>query len=572
MPEGSLQRLPGPSHPRPGPDVLDRLFHTWQSRFTGGAAPTSLPTAWADWAIHAANRPFHMGEQMRAAFGQWQHLGRILMGAEPPVAPLPNDHRFADPAWGQAPYAALVQAVLLGEAWWQQLIAAPEGVARHNRALLAFQVQQWLDLLSPSNLPWVNPEILAATRESAGANLRAGLANFLRELSGEATTQPFRLGEDLATAPGRVVFRNDLFELIQYAPTTPTVSAEPVLIVPAWIMKYYILDLSPENSLVRWLVAQGRTVFMISWRNPDESMREVSLDDYRSKGVMAALDRVSAICGGAPVHLTGYCLGGTLAAITAATCAAAGDTRLASLTLFAAQTDFSEAGELQLFISEDQLAFLGDVMRTQGYLSARQMSSAFQMLRPNDLIWSRLIRDYFLGEAPARFDLMAWNADGTRLPARMQAEYLRQFYLQNDLAEGRFQAEGRTLALDDIHLPVFLVSTESDHIAPWHSVYKLHFLNDGAITFILTSGGHNAGIVSEPGHPHRHFRIATRPAGGQTPGPEEWQAAHPPQDGSWWPEWTAFLTAHSTSAAVAPPALGTPDLGAAPGRYVLEKG
>ncbi|GAB0118058.1 PHA/PHB synthase family protein [Acidisoma sp. 7E03] len=570
MPDGFLPRPPMAPASHADHDPLDRLLHAWQRHFTGGAAPTSLPTAWADWAIHAASHPFRMAERRRAGFDQWLRLIRILIGAEPPVSPPPNDHRFAHPAWGEAPYAALVQAVLLNEAWWQQLIAAPPGVAQHNRALLAFQVQQWLDMISPSNLPWLNPEILSATWSSQGANLRAGFVNFLREQSGADTGPDFRLGRDLAATPGRVILRNDLFELIQYAPTTPTVSAEPVLIVPAWIMKYYILDLSPENSLVRWLVAQGRTVFMMSWRNPDARMRDVAFDDYRAEGVMAALNRVSEICGGQKIHLAGYCLGGTLAAITAAACAVTGDARFASLTLFAAQTDFSEAGELQLFISEDQLAFLDDVMQTEGYLSSRQMSSAFQMLRPNELIWSRLIRDYYLGEAPARFDLMAWNADGTHLPARMHAEYLRSLYLQNDLSEGRFKVAGRTIALEDIRLPLFVVGTENDHIAPWRSVYKLHFLNDGAITFVLTSGGHNAGIVSEPGHPNRHFRVATRPAGGHTLGPEDWQAAQAPREGSWWLEWNAFLAAHS-GADVSPPALAKPDLGAAPGRYVFEK-
>ncbi|HTI00345.1 MAG TPA: alpha/beta fold hydrolase [Acidisoma sp.] len=568
-----MQRSADRARPSPEPEVLDRLLHAWQSRFTGGAAPASLPLAWMDWAIHAANHPFRMAEQRHKAVDQWLRLGRILTGLETPVAPRPGDHRFAHPAWAATPYAQLVQAVLLGEEWWQGLIAAPGGVANHNRRLLAFELQQWLDLLSPSNFPWTNPEILAATRARHGENLLEGLANFLREQSGkqDADAQPFRLGQDLAATPGRVVFRNDLMELIQYAPTTSTVAAEPVLIVPAWIMKYYILDLSPQNSLVRWLVDQGRTVFMISWRNPDAAMRDISLDDYRTAGVMAALDVVCAICGGQKTHLAGYCLGGTLATIAAAHCAATGDGRLTSLTLFAAQTDFSEAGELQLFISEDQLDFLDDVMKTQGYLSSRQMSSAFRMLRPNDLIWSRMIRDYFLGEAPASFDLMAWNADGTRLPARMHAEYLRRLYLQNDLAAGHFTAGGQTLALDDIRLPIFVVSTETDHIAPWRSVYKLHLLNDGAITFVLTSGGHNAGIVSEPGHPHRHFRIATRAEGGHTLGPDEWQAAHAPQEGSWWPQWNAFLGTYS-GPPVAPPSMGSPDLGPAPGSYVLEEG
>ncbi len=556
---------------------LDRQLHALQSRFTSGLAPASLPMAAMDWLFHAANRPSEMTEQWRAAAAQWRRLGRILSHAEKPATPRPGDHRFADPAWQESPYAELVQAVLLGEEWWQGLVAAPGGVAEHNRRLLSFTVQQWLDMLSPSNFPASNPEILATTRDRMGANLFEGFANFLREQSGKPDGQAktFRLGQDLATAPGKVVFRNALIELIQYAPTTPTVSPEPVLIVPAWIMKYYILDLSPQNSLVRFLVGQGRTVFMISWRNPGAEMRDMSLEDYREQGVMAAIDTVSAILLEQKIHLTGYCLGGTLATIAAAHCAAAGDRRLASLSLFAAQTDFSEAGELQLFISEDQLDFLEDIMEAQGYLSSRQMSSAFQMLRPNDLLWSRIIRDYYLGESPASFDLMAWNADGTRMPAKMHGEYLRRLYLHNDLAEGRFTAGGHTLALDNIHLPIFLVGTEQDHIAPWHSVYKLHFLNGGAITFVLTAGGHNAGIVSEPGHPHRHFRIRTRAAGGQTLGPDEWQAATAPRDGSWWPEWAAWLGAQSGTASAPPPGMGlraVPLLGDAPGAYVLEEG
>lgn len=555
---------------------MDRRLHALESRYTGGLAPASLPIAAMDWAFQAANRPFAMAEQWRTAFDQWRRLGRILSHTGEPVAPRPDDHRFAAAAWAQSPFAELVQAVLLGEEWWQGLIMAPGGVAAHNRRVLSFTMRQWLDMLSPSNFPWSNPEILATTRDRRGLNLLEGYANYLRDLAGKAGEESSRLrpGQDLATTPGKVVFRNDLIELIQYAPSTPEVAPEPVLIVPAWIMKYYILDLSPHNSLVGYLVSQGHTVFMISWRNPGPEMRDASLEDYRRSGVMAAMDAVSAICAGQKIHLTGYCLGGTLATVAAAQATAAGDDRLASLSLFAAQTDFSEAGELQLFISEDQIDFLEDVMETQGYLSSRQMSGAFQMLRPNDLIWSRLIRAYFLGERPAHFDLMAWNADGTRMPARMHSDYLRKLYLGNDLAEGRFVAGGRTLALDDIHLPIFLVGTEQDHIAPWRSVYKLHFLNDGAITFVLTAGGHNAGIVSEPGHPHRHYRIDTRADGGRTLGAEEWQAAHGPRDGSWWPEWARWLRRYS-GAPVPPPPMGlpgVPTLGPAPGRYVLEKG
>jgi len=337
-------------------------------------------------------------------------------------------------------------------------------------------------------------------------------------------------------------------------------------------MKYYILDLSPGNSLVRWLVGQGRTVFMISWVNPGPKLHDTSLDEYRSEGVMAAIDAVESICGNPKIHGVGYCLGGTLLSITAATMARDADHRLASLTLFAAQTDFSEAGELQLFITEDQLNFLNDIMQTQGYLSTAQMGGAFQMLQSNDLIWSHAIRHYLLGERDTPFDLMAWDADGTRLPARMHIEYLRRLYLHNDLAEGRFEVGGLPLAMDDIKLPIFLVSTEQDHIAPWLSVFKLQLLNDGEISFVLTSGGHNAGIVSEPGHKNRHFRIHTRDAGARTRGPDEWERDTQPQDGSWWPEWESFLKHHSTKM-VAPPTVGDvqyPALCDAPGTYVRE--
>jgi polyhydroxyalkanoate synthase len=323
--------------------------------------------------------------------------------------------------------------------------------------------------------------------------------------------------------------------------------------------------------LIGWLVAQGRTVFCISWRNPGADMRDTSLDDYRTQGVMAAMDTVQAICGAAKIHATGYCLGGTLLAIAAAAMARDGDARLGSLSLFAAQTDFTEAGALQLFITEDQLSFLNDIMQTQGYLDSAQMGGAFEMLQSNDLLWSRAIRNYLLGERDAPFDLMAWDADGTRLPARMHIEYLRRLFLDNDLAEGRFEVAGRPLVLSDIQLPIFLVGTENDHIAPWHSVFKLHFLNESAITFVLTSGGHNAGIVSEPGHAHRHFRIDTRKAGAHTRGPEEWQRETPPKEGSWWVEWNAWLGAHSGQQ-IAPPPMGgrIPALGNAPGTYVLE--
>jgi polyhydroxyalkanoate synthase len=580
-PKGTLVMLDAPAPvPSPGPLTpadLDRRLHVWQSRFTGGTSPTTVGLAVLDWAVHAANSPFQTAALGRTAITQWLRLGSALLGGEQAIAPGPGDRRFANPAWSRRPYDLLTQAVLLGEEWCDGAVRAAPGVGPENERIVAFTIRQWLDLISPSNVPWLNPEVIKATRASKGGNLLTGVGNFLRDQAAAHGVAPpaegFVVGEDVAATPGKVVFRNALIELIQYAPSTPEVGGEPVLFVPAWIMKYYILDLSPGNSMVRWLVGQGHTVFMISWRNPGKAMADTSLDDYRTEGVMAAIDAVNGICGEAKIHAAGYCLGGSLLTIAAAAMARDGDKRLASLSLFAAQVDFTEAGELQLFITEDQLAFLNDIMRTQGFLDSAQMGGAFQMLQSNDLVWSHAIHDYLLGEHPAPFDLMAWNADGTRLPARMHIEYLRRLFLDNDLAEGRFPVAGRPLELGDIKQPMFVVGTEKDHIAPWRSVFKLHQFNDGELSFVLTSGGHNAGVVSEPGHPHRHFRIRVREAGARTLGPDEWQGDTAAQDGSWWLAWAAWL-ARRTSGQIDPPSMGAPGstpLCDAPGVYVLER-
>jgi polyhydroxyalkanoate synthase subunit PhaC len=563
---------PIPALWKSGAAEADRRLHAWQSRFTGGRSPSTVALAYLDWAAHAVNAPFQTAELGRTAVAQWHRLFRTAIGEDVPLDPRPGDRRFADPAWQHHPFDWLTQAVLLGEAWWDSVVHSPDGVNPRNRRIVAFTVRQWLDLVSSSNIPWLNPEVIEATRATGGRNFLAGLLNLLHDQGGTPARGAFAVGRNLAVTPGKVVFRNKLMELIQYLPSTVQVSHEPVLIVPAWIMKYYILDLSPDNSLIRWLVAQGRTVFAISWRNPDAEMRHTSLDDYRTQGIMAALEAINAICGGAKIHAAGYCLGGTLLSIAAATMARDGDNRLASLSLFAAQTDFSDAGELQLFITEDQLSFLADVVQTQGFLSSAQMGGAFQMLHSSELVWSRAVRRYLLGRSDNPFDLMAWNAEGTRLPARMHMEYLRRLYLHDELTEGHFRVAGRPLALTDIRLPIFLVGTEHDHIAPWKSVFKLHLYTDTELTFVLASGGHNAGIVSEPGHPHRHFRVRIRDADGLTIGPDEWQATTPPQNGSWWVEWNRWLELHS-GPPVDPPPMGVPGtspLCDAPGTYVLE--
>jgi len=316
-------------------------------------------------------------------------------------------------------------------------------------------------------------------------------------------------------------------------------------------------------------------VFIISWRNPTAADRDLGLDDYRSLGVMAALEAVATIVPERKVHAVGYCLGGTLLAIAATAMARDGDDRLQSLSLLAAETDFRESGEIALFVDESQLAWLEAAMWDKGYLDGRQMAGAFQMLRSQDLIWSRRVREYLLGERQAQSDLMAWNADVTRMPYRMHSEYLRQLYLGNDLAEGRYRVDGRPVALTDVTVPLFVVGTVRDHVAPWQSVYKLHLLSDAELTFVLTSGGHNAGVVSEPGHPRRSFQIATRSAGERYLDPQQWRAQTPLHEGSWWPAWQHWL-AQRSSARAAPPAMGSrrgayAPLADAPGTYVAMK-
>ena len=575
---------PAPGYPESAPEgaTLDLLLNAWLGKFTGGISPAALGNAYADWLSHLALAPSKQQTLLEEAWkkiSRWQQyaLQSAMAGGawEPPcIAPLPQDRRFDDPAWRRWPYNLVYQGFLLQQQWWHRATTGVRGVTPHHEDVVTFTVRQWLDMLAPSNFMLTNPVVQQAALESGGVSLARGAQHLAEDWRRAAMgphvpdTRRYKVGGNMAVTPGKVVYRNDLIELIQYAPTTAKVHATPLLFVPAWIMKFYILDLSPHNSLVRYLVGQGHTVFMISWKNPTEEDRELSLEDYRQLGVMEALDAVVRITGAPQVHAAGYCLGGTLLAIAAATMARDGDARLASLTMLASQVDFKEPGELSLFIDESQVSFLEAAMWKQGYLDTKQMAGAFQLLRSNDLIWSRQLRHYLLGQDEQDSDLMAWNADATRMPCRMHSEYLRRLFLHNDLAEGRYRTAGRHIALPDIDAPIFAVGTLTDHVAPWRSVYKLQLLTDTDVTFLLTSGGHNAGVVSPPGQPRRSYQLATHRHDAPYIDADSWQRDVPHHDGSWWPAWQAWL-AQRSDAQVAPPPMG-PDLGDAPGRYVLQ--
>jgi len=541
-----------------------------------------------DWGVHLLASPAKQislaDRAVRNGFRFCEYLTRAFYGsmAQPVAAPAPNDRRFADPRWQIWPFNLLVQNFLLTESWWDHATTNVPGMTRRHLQQVNFIARQRLDRWAPSNFLATNPEVLARTASEGGMNLIRGAGNLVEDVvrltTGErpAGTEDFEVGRNIAVTRGKVVYRNHLIELIQYAPQTPQVQAEPVLIVPAWIMKYYILDLSPENSLVRYLVSQGHTVFMVSWRNPTEQDRDLGMDDYRQLGVMAALDTVSRIVPGRRIHACGYCLGGTMLSIAASAMARDGDDRLASITLLAAQTDFTEPGELMIFIDDSELAYLEHIMWVQGYLDTRQMTGAFQLLRSNDLIWSRQVNQYLMGEREPVTDLMAWNADQTRMPCRMHAEYLRQLFLENRLFAGQYLVDGRPVALSDIRAPLFVVGTTRDHIAPWRSVYKINLPTDTAVTFVLTGGGHNAGIVSEPGHPNRSFQIATRQPEDKYIAPDVWMATAPRRTGSWWPAWHDWLNRQGSGETVEPPpsgnpAAGLPVLDDAPGTYILQR-
>lgn len=564
---------------------IDRMIHAAMGRLTQGLSPETIAGSYADWWVHLAMAP---GKRKELAEKALRKAARLALysasaatgAAQPCIEPLPQDRRFAGPEWQRWPFNMIYESFLLGQQWWHNATTGVSGVNRHHEQVTTFATRQLIDMASPSNFFATNPELIRKTAEEGGANLLRGAKYWwedaLRLQSGQPPegTEQFRPGHEVAVTPGQVVFRNDLIELIQYAPQTDTVYADPVLIVPSWIMKYYILDLSPGNSLVRYLVERGHTVFMLSWKNPDSQDRDLGMDDYLTKGVLAAIDATTRIVPRRPLNAVGYCLGGTLLAIAAATLARDGDNRLGSMTLFASELDFTEPGELSLFIDESQLSYLEDIMWERGFLDGKQMAGAFSLLNSVDLVWSRMVHDYLFGIRQPMTDLMAWNADATRMPFRQHSEYLRSLYLNNDLADGRYRVDGRPIALSDIRVPVFSVGAQRDTVAPWHSVYKVHLLTDTEVTFCLTTGGHNVGVVNPPGPGvKRSHQLATRAADERYVDPDAWMASAPTVEGSWWPSWEQWLIAHAGKR-VAPPSMGAPTAGLplrgdAPGQYVL---
>ena len=566
---------------------FDKAFKAHLARFTLGISPAGLASVYFDWLAHLMISP---GKQLQLVEKAQRKSARFMIHAasylrDPAspccIEPLPQDKRFEHPDWHTWPYNFIFQSFLLMQQWWHNATTDIDGLSKRDEKSISFVTRQLIDHLSPSNFIWTNPEVARATIEQGGMNLVRGYQNFLedweRAISGKPPpgAENFRVGEDIAITEGKVVYRNHLIELIQYAPSTGKVHAEPILFVPAWIMKYYILDLSPQNSLVGYLVAQGFTVFMISWRNPTAADRDLGMDDYLKLGVYDALKAVNAIVPGEKVHAVGYCIGGTLLSIAAADMAGRDDERLKTITLLATQTDFTEAGELMLFARESEVSYLESMMWDQGYLDTKQMAGAFQILRSTDLVWSRYVHEYLIGQRQEMFDLMAWNADATRMPYRMHSEYLRKLYINNELAQGQYRVDHRPVALGDIRAPIFAVSTTTDHVAPWQSVYKLNILTDTDVTFVLTTGGHNAGIVSEPGRNGRSYRIATRREHDTHVPADQWSEQAEEVQGSWWLAWASWL-AERSGPMTAPPPMGAADKGLrvldnAPGVYVHQR-
>ncbi len=511
-------------------------------------------------------------------FSLWQNTARRLLGEEtkPLVEADKGDRRFKDELWEQNEvFDFIKQSYLLTSRWVQGVVSNVDGLDQQTAKKVDFYTRQFIDAMAPSNFLATNPEVLRATVESGGENLLKGLNHLLEDLErgkGKLSIRmtdldAFKIGENIASTPGKVVYRNDLIELIQYTPTTETVNKVPLMIIPPWINKYYILDLRPKNSFIRWAVAQGHTVFVLSWVNPDENLAKKSFEDYMREGPLEALEQIRVATGERQVNAIGYCLGGTLLSSTLAYMAAKGDDRILSATFFTTMTDFTEAGELSVFIDEAQLQSLEERMNKSGYLDGSEMAGTFNMLRANDLIWSFVVNNYLLGKEPFPFDLLYWNSDSTRMPAAMHSFYLRNMYLDNKLAKpGGITLAGEPIDLRKVKIPTYLISTREDHIAPWKSTFAATRLYSGPVKFVLSASGHIAGVVNPPEAGKYCYWTNAK----KVKDPDAWLQGATQHEGSWWPDWNEWTakTAGPQVPARIPGDGGLPVLEDAPGSYV----
>jgi polyhydroxyalkanoate synthase len=501
-------------------------------------------------------------------------------GTEPVVAPDPKDARFKDPAWSEHQYFDFMkQAYLINSKWAEQLVEQAESIDPDTRHKAGFYMKQVINALAPSNWVFTNPELLRETFASDGENLVRGmqlLAEDIQRGGGDLQIRQtdlskFELGKNLAITPGKVVFQNELFQLVQYEPTTETVLRHPLLIVPPWINKFYILDLNPEKSFIKWAVSRGHTVFIISWVNPDERLASKSFEDYMREGVFAAVNAVCEATGEESINAIGYCVGGTLLAAALAAMAASGDKRIRSATFFTTQVDFKHAGDLKVFTDEEQIAEIEREMQAKGYLDSSKMATIFNLLRANDLIWPYIVNVYQKGKEPLPFDLLFWNSDSTRMPAANHSFYLRHCYLQNDLAEGRLEIAGDRLEMGKVDIPIYELAAREDHIAPAKSVFAGARLFGGPVRFVLAGSGHIAGVINPPGPKMRYqYWTGDPPAGGL----EAWLKNTHEHPGSWWPDWQAWIEGLDGERVPAR-ALGAGPLKPiedAPGSYVRVKG
>ncbi|XSG82508.1 MAG: PHA/PHB synthase family protein [Methyloligella sp. ZOD6] len=496
--------------------------------------------------------PTRLAEAQRDLFQSygalWARTMRRMVGekVEPVIQPDPGDNRFRDPDWTENQvYDFWKQAYLLTARWAEGVTRQTEGIDEPTRHKALFHLNQILTAISPSNFPFTNPEVVRTTLSSKAENLVQGMQQLAEDLErskdilqiSQTDLSAFQVGENLATTPGKVIFQNDIMQLIQYAPATEQVYERPLLIVPPWINKYYILDLVPQKSLIKWAVEQGYTVFVISWVNPDAKLARKTFEDYMHEGVLAALEVVERQLSLHYVNAMGYCVGGTLLSAALAYMAARGDDRISSATFLTAQVDFTQAGDLLVFVDEGQLAELNAMMSAHGYLDGSRMAAVFNMLRPRDLIWPYVVNNYLLGKKPLPFDLLYWNSDSTRMPAANHAYYLREFYQLNKLARGEMTLSGVPLDLKKIRIPVFHLAAEQDHIAPANSVFIGSKLFGGPVRFVLAGSGHIAGVVNPP-EKHKYQFWSGEPADTL----EAWRRQAQETQGSWWPNWSEWLS------------------------------